>query len=98
MLNTDLAVVVVLLFYFQVTECHKQGQSQAKSEQASFCLCAVFDEAASVEENEHELLDRYGRRLDSQLHLRRLAEAADLLPMLIHQQHDILQLLLILHD
>ena len=45
MLNTDLAVRVVLLFHFQVTECHKQGQSQAKSEQASFYLFVMFDEA-----------------------------------------------------
>ena len=99
MLNTDLVVAVVLLFHFQVTECHKQGQSQAgMSEQASFYLCAMFDEAASVAENEHELLDRYGRRLDSQLHQSRHTEAADLLLFLIHQQYDILQLLLMLRD
>ena len=98
MLNTGLVVAVALLFHFQITECHKQGQSQAKSEQALFYLCAMFYEAASVGGNEHELLYRYGRRLDSQLRQSRLAEAADLLPMLFHQQHDILQLLLMLRD
>ena len=60
MLNIDLAVAVVLLFHFQVTECHNQEQCQAKSEQGSFYLCAVFDEVAGVEENERELLERYG--------------------------------------
>ena len=60
MVNTDLAVASVLLFHFQVTECHNQEQCQANSEQASFYLCTVFDEAADVEENEHELLERFG--------------------------------------
>ena len=52
-LNTDLAVAVVLLFHFQVTECHKMGQREwdkvkpSQNRLHSICVLCLTTQQAS---------------------------------------------------